>query len=51
MTKSVAELQAELEQVRELFLAAVAISADGSKFANRYEEIQRELTARGHAPN
>ncbi|BAO86009.1 hypothetical protein [Caballeronia cordobensis] len=51
MTKSVTELQAELEQVRELFLAAVATRADGSTYARRYEEIQRELTARGHSPN
>jgi hypothetical protein len=51
MTKSIDELQAELDQVRELFLAAVATRVDGSKFACRYEEIQRELTARGHLPN
>jgi hypothetical protein len=50
MTKTVAELESELEQMRELFLAAVATQVDGSKFARRYEEIQAELTALGHSP-
>lgn len=43
MSTSVPELQAELERVRELFLAAVAIGADGSTYARRYEQIQQEL--------
>lgn len=50
MTKTVTELQAELERMRELFLAAVATHADGSTYARRYAELQAELTARGHSP-
>lgn len=46
MSKSTTELQRELEQMRELFEAAVATRTDGSTYARRYEEIQRELIAR-----
>lgn len=48
--ESVADLQAELKQMRELFQAAVATQANGSTYARRYAEIQAELTANGHSP-
>lgn len=46
MSKSVTELQAELERERELFRTAVSTGTDGSAHARRYEEIQCELAAR-----